>query len=242
MSWHNGPMVAFDTETTGTDPLEARVVSACVAHCRAGATPEVRSWLVDPGVEIPAEATAVHGISTEMARRDGEPPPAVLSALAAALVATWRSGRPTIVMNAAYDLTVLERELERHRLPSLGERLEGDAMLVVDPLVIDRHVDRFRPGKKRLTDLCEAYSVLLDDAHTADGDALATARVAWRMATRFPQQLGDDLTALHEAQLDWHRQWADRFEPWLRENVDPEAVIERDWPVRPSPAGASNRG
>lgn len=31
MSWHNGPMVAFDTETTGTDPLEARIVSVCLA-------------------------------------------------------------------------------------------------------------------------------------------------------------------------------------------------------------------
>lgn len=235
MSWHNGPMVAFDTETTGTDPLEARVVSVCLARCQAGSTPEVRSWLVDPGVEIPAEAAAVHGITTEVARRDGAPPAGVLETVAADLVATWQAGLPTVVMNAPYDLTVLECELERHDLPGLGQRLDGVPMLVVDPLVIDRHIDRFRPGKKRLEDLCRVYSVLLDDAHTADGDALATARVAWRLADRFPRQLGDDLHALQQLQAAWHREWADHFEPWLRENVDADAVIERAWPLRGVP-------
>lgn len=235
MSWHNGPMVAFDTETTGTDPLEARVVSVCLARCQAGATPQVSSWLVDPGVEIPAEAAAVHGITTEIARRDGEPPAGVLETVAEELVATWRAGRPTVVMNAAYDLTVLECELDRHGLASLGERLAGEPMLVVDPLVIDRHVDRFRRGKKRLEDLCRVYGVVLEGAHSADGDALATARVAWRMAERFPEQLGDDLEALQDLQAAWHREWADHFEPWLRENVDADAVIEREWPVRRVP-------
>ena len=232
MSWHNGPMVAFDTETTGTDPLEARIVSVCLARCEAGATPEVASWLVDPGIEIPAEASAVHGISTEVARRDGRPPAEVLEPVAVQLVAAWRSGLPTIAMNACYDLTVIERELDRNGLPSLGERLEGEPMLVVDPLVIDRHLARYRPGKKRLEDLCRVYRVTLDGAHTADGDALAAARVAWRMATRHPDELGGDLPGLQRLQAAWHREWAEQFEAYLRDNGDSEAVIGRDWPVR----------
>lgn len=232
MSWHNGPMVAFDTETTGTDPLDARIVSVCLARCQAGSTPEVTSWLVDPGIEIPAEAAAVHGITSEIARRDGRPPAEVLEPVAMQLVATWRSGLPTIAMNACYDLTVIERELGRHGLPSLGERLDGSPMLVVDPLVIDRHLMRYRPGKKRLEDLCEIYHVVLDGAHTADGDALAAARVAWRMAMRFPDELGGDLPGLHESQVAWHREWAEHFEAYLRDNGDPDVVIERDWPVR----------
>lgn len=232
MSWHNEVMVAFDTETTATDPFEARVVSVCLARCHAGSAPEVRSWLVDPGVEIPAEAAAVHGITTEVARRDGEPPTRVLEVVAEALVSAWRAGSPTVAMNASYDLTVVECELARHGLASLEERLAGEPMLVIDPLVIDRHVDRYRKGKRRLTDLCEVYGVLLKDAHTADGDALATARVAWRMAERYPRQLGGDLCALQGLQAAWHRAWAEDFEPWLRANVDPAAVIERDWPLR----------
>jgi DNA polymerase III subunit epsilon len=237
VSWHDGAMVSFDTETTGTDPLEARIVTVCLARCQAHATPEVRSWLVDPGVEIPAEAAAVHGITTEVARRDGEPPAGVLEAVAEVLVSTWLAGLPTVAMNAAYDLTVIESELDRHGLDSLGERLDGAPMLVVDPLVIDRHVDRYRPGKKRLADLCEVYNVLLQGAHTADGDALAAARVAWRMARRFPDELGGDLRRLQDLQAAWHREWAEHFEPWLRDNVDPQAVIEREWPLRRNPVG-----
>ena len=33
-----------------------------------------KTWLVDPGVEIPDGATAIHRITTERARRDGRPP------------------------------------------------------------------------------------------------------------------------------------------------------------------------
>ena len=230
-SWHNGPMIAFDTETTGTDPLDARVVSVCVAACQAGSTPSVRHWVVDPGVEIPEEAAAVHGITTEMARRDGSPPTEVLPLVADALVDAWRVGSPTIAMNACYDLTVLDAELARHGLADLDERRGDTPMLVVDPLVIDRHLDRYRKGKKRLEDLCRVYRVELDNAHSADADALAAARVAWRMVQKFPDEL-QDLTALQAQQLAWHLEWAEHFEAFLRENGEAEAVIEREWPRR----------
>ena len=231
MSWHNGPMIAFDTETTGTDPLDARVVSVCVAHCQAGSAPEVRHWIVDPGVEIPAEAAAVHGISTEVARRDGSPPTEILPLVADALVEAWRAGSPTIAMNACYDLTVMDAELARHGLAGLDERRGDTPMLIVDPLVIDRHLDRYRKGKKRLEDLCRVYRVELDNAHSADADALAAARVAWRMAQQFPEQL-EDLVALQDHQLAWHLEWAEHFEAFLRDNGEVDAVIERDWPRR----------
>jgi DNA polymerase III subunit epsilon len=231
MSWHNGPMIAFDTETTGTDPLDARIVSVCVAACEAGSIPQVSTWIVDPGVEIPAEAAAVHGITTEMARRDGAQPGEVLPLVADALVEAWRAGSPTIAMNACYDLTVLDAELDRHGLASLDERRGDTPLLVVDPLVIDRHLDRYRKGKKRLEDLCRVYRVALDNAHSADADALAAARVAWRLAQQFPDQLGD-LIALQDSQLAWHLEWAEHFETFLRDNGEADAVIERDWPRR----------
>jgi DNA polymerase III subunit epsilon len=235
MSWHNGPMLAFDTETTGIDPLQARIVSVCLARCEAGSAPHIDTWLIDPGIEIPAEAAAVHGITTLMAQRDGQPPPEVLEEVAEALVAAWCAGLPVVAMNAAYDLSVVEAELARHRLLQLGARLHGRPMLVIDPLVIDRHLDRYRPGKKRLEDLCRFYRVQLENAHTADADALAAARVAWRLAERFPAELAQDLNALQSAQARWHRQWAENFESWMRENVDPATTVEREWPLRTAP-------
>jgi DNA polymerase III subunit epsilon len=203
----------------------------CVAVCQAGSTPDARTWIVDPGVEIPDEAAAVHGITTEMARRDGLAPAEVLPLVADALVDAWRAGSPTIAMNACYDLTVIDAELTRHGLEGLDERRGDTPMLIVDPLVIDRHLDRYRKGKKRLEDLCRVYRVSLEDAHTADADALAAARVTWRLAQQFPDQLGD-LVALQASQLAWHLEWAEHFEAFLRENGEVDAVIERDWPRR----------
>ena len=67
MNWSDGRLLAFDTETTGTDPETARIVSAACLW-RGGASEAAdEEWLVNPGVPIPAEATAIHGITDEMA-------------------------------------------------------------------------------------------------------------------------------------------------------------------------------
>jgi len=232
MSWHQGAMLAFDTETTGTDPTEARIVTACAARLGAGQQTQVRSWLADPGVPIPAEATAVHGITDERARAEGADAAEVVDELADALVDAWREGLPVVAMNFAYDGTVLVHELERHGLVPLADRLGATPMLVIDPLVIDRALDRFRKGKKRLADLCAAYHVELLDAHDACADAIGAARVAWRMAERFPAELQRDLLELQTLQATWHLEWAESFEEWMRANVDVTIEIERHWPVR----------
>src|SRR5262245_5400670 len=71
--WHLGRMVAFDTETTGKDPHTARIVTACVAVVDGTAQEplSVQTWLVDPGIEIPDEAAAIHGVTTSKARAEG---------------------------------------------------------------------------------------------------------------------------------------------------------------------------
>ena len=237
MSWHNGPMAAFDTETTGTDPTTARIVTACVARVAPRRPLETRSWMADPGVPIPPEATEVHGITDAQVRAEGADPAAVADQVADELVSVWAAGRPVVTMNFAYDGTVLEHELHRHGLASLRERLDDTPMLVIDPLVIDRALDRYRRGKKRLVDLCAVYGLELEGAHDACVDAIVTARVAWKMAERFPDELQRDLVELQAQQASWHVQWAEHFEPWMRANVDPDAVIERDWPLRASPPG-----
>src|SRR5882762_6230863 len=79
--WHRGVLAGFDTETTGRDPHDVRIVSAALV------TSEGEKWtfLIDPGVEIPAEATAIHGITTEYAREHGTPPKETLEQIARVL-------------------------------------------------------------------------------------------------------------------------------------------------------------
>ena len=70
MSWHRGPMALFDCESTGVDPHRDRIVTAAIVEVTPGADRPSRSstWLLDPGIDIPAPAAAVHGVTTEHAR------------------------------------------------------------------------------------------------------------------------------------------------------------------------------
>ena len=71
MNWYEGRLAAYDIETTGTDTENDRIVTAAVSVVGGREPTESRTWLVDPGIEIPGEATAVHGITTEKAQSEG---------------------------------------------------------------------------------------------------------------------------------------------------------------------------
>ena len=129
--------VLFDTETTGVDVETDRIVSAAVVvQDAAGTRPRVTRWLVNPGVPVPAGATAVHGLTDEHLQRNGRWPSPVLEEIARELGEQAAAGRPLVVMNAPFDLTLLDRELRRHRASSLDRWF--------DPAVVGVHrVEQF---------------------------------------------------------------------------------------------------
>ncbi|MCX3062737.1 3'-5' exonuclease [Streptomyces beihaiensis] len=248
MGWHRELLVGFDLETTGTDPREARIVTGAAIEVRDGTVLGHRRWLADPGVPIPDDAVAVHGVSSERAAAEGEPADRVADAIAGTLVAYWEAGTPVVAYNAAFDLTLLSAELARHRLPSLRERLGGvEPGPVVDPYTIDRSVDRYRKGKRNLEAVCAEYGVTLEAAHDASADALAAARLARAIGERHPKVAGLGPAELHHRQVEWYARWAADFQSFLRRKGDAEAVVDPLWPVRdlaedvrprPSAAGA----
>jgi DNA polymerase III subunit epsilon len=231
MSWADGPMVAFDLETTGVDPETARIVTATVVLVRPGCKPAVHDWVCAPDVEIPAEATRVHGITTEFARQFGIPTARAVAEIADLIKEAADAGHPLVIYNAPYDLTVLDREVARNHLAAVGPLPH-----VVDPLVIDRALDKYRPGSRKLTDVCRHYGITLkaDEAHTSKGDAIAAARLAWKLAKAYPTHLAD-IAALQETQAVWYRAWAEHFQEYLRGKGSGE-VIDTAWPVRPAAA------
>lgn len=102
MGWHRELLIGFDLETTGTDPREARIVTGAVIEVKDGEPIGRREWLADPGVEIPADAVAVHGISNERAAAEGSPADQVADAIAMSSPGTgraasrsWRTTRPS---------------------------------------------------------------------------------------------------------------------------------------------------
>lgn len=232
--WTDVPWMGFDTETTGINPGSDRIVTAALVLRLGGAAPtgedRTHTWLANPGVPIPEAASAVHGISTEYAREHGRPISDVIDEVAATLVAHWQRGFPVVAFNAPYDITILDAELERHGVATLEERLADSPMLVVDPLVLDRHFDRFRKGKKTLTTMAPAYGVEADeDAHTAEVDVAMTLDVLAAMSRKIDALAGLTPLELHELQVRAHAEWAEDFESYLRRKGR-DAHISRAWP------------
>jgi len=239
MSWGDGPFCAFDLETTSVDPETTRIVTASVVTI-VGATPRVRSWLTDvDGEEIPAEATAVHGITTERARAHGTPAARAVKEIRDALASAMYDGIPLVIFNAPFDLTGLDRECRRHDIEPLGAARVP--LRVIDPLVLDRAVDKYRKGSRKLVDIARHYGITLteDEAHTSDGDCLATARVAWCLAKRTP--VGRmDIDQLQMFQREAHARWADGHRPAA--DVPARSARPLGGWVRGLPAQAESRG
>lgn len=231
--WPQGRMVAFDTETTGTDVESDRIVSAALVAVGDNEPPQSNSWLLDPGIDIPAQATEIHGISTARARTDGASATEAIEAIAAAVAEHLIAGMPLVVFNARYDLTLLDREARRHGLAPLCTRLpDQNVAPVIDPLVIDKKIDRFRRGPRRLAALAAHYRVRHDSAHNAEADALTAARLAWRIGASHDEVGAADLLKLHDAQTDWAARQAADLESYLR-RTDPQASVEPAWPYIP---------
>lgn len=230
-SWHLGRLVGFDLETTSPDPLTARIVTACVVRCGAGQPTEARNWLTDvDGEPIPDGAAAIHGVTTERAHAEGVDLRAAVEEILNTLSDAAMDGLPIVAMNARYDLTLLDREAQRYGMTPLEQR--RGKLRVVDPYVIDKQVDRYRKGKRTLTHLCQHYQVALGDAHSADADAIAACRVAWRQGQRYEQLAGMSLDELHQAQIGWAAEQAASLQAHFRE-TDADAVVEGAWPIIP---------
>lgn len=247
MAWHDGPLVAFDIETTGVDVEEARIVTAAIAVCGASVETQTATFMADPGVEIPEEASSVHGVTTALARAEGLPAADVVCGVLEILRSHTASGAPIVAFNARFDLTILDREARRYGLEPLVCRR------VVDPLVIDKHLHRYRKGSRKLDAQAQHYGAELELAHDAAADAIAAARVAWCVAkkgevvrrvrgkteaiekaalVREWERVRHDIDLLHAAQVRWAAEQAASLEDYFMKQGKSERV-ERAWPVVP---------
>ncbi|WP_229731201.1 exonuclease domain-containing protein [Microbacterium faecale] len=220
----------FDLETTGIDVANDRIVTAFVGVLDAsGEVIESHSWLADPGIEIPAAAAAVHGVSTETARAEGRAAAEVVGEIIGALRTLFDTGIPVVAYNAPFDLSVLRHEAARHGLAPIA-----NPSPVVDPLVVDKQHDRYRRGKRTLDIVAAHYGVTLEDAHDASADAIAAGRVALAQAERFGSDLPTTLAELHAAQVGWAAaQAASLGEYFVRiGRIAPGETIDGSWPIR----------
>lgn len=232
MNWTRSPYLGLDLEATGTDVDTDRIVSAALWRLHPdGRALTGQFWTVDPGIEVPAASTQVHGLTTEYVRKHGTRAARAAPQIAVALTEAAHHGWPLVVFNAPYDLSLLDRELRRHTSTGLWT-----LPAVLDPLILDRAVCD-RPGKRTLAACCEHYGVELapDEAHQAGPDALAAGRLLPHLLGRHPDLADMSLRQLQTAQTRWYRIWATERRASLqaRDRHDEAAQIRTAWPVRP---------
>jgi DNA polymerase-3 subunit epsilon len=139
MTFWTGRLCALDTETTSTDVEEARIVEAYTGLVGGGEpTIDREPLLIDPGVEIPEQASAIHGYTTEHVREHGMPARDGVQRVIAAVVEAWQAGIPIVAHNAVYDLTVIDRESVRHGFGPLIDLAGGSYGPVIDTHVLSK--------------------------------------------------------------------------------------------------------
>ena len=228
MTHWSDTLAVFDTETTGLDTRHARIVTCFLGVIGSdGEVQESHNWLANPGIEIPEQASAVHGVTTEMAREQGRDAAEVISEIAERVAGYFAHNIPVVAYNAAYDFSILHHEMMRYGMTPLA-----DPRPIIDPLVIDRAVDTYRKGKRTLGMAAAHYLVALDDSHRADADAIAAGRVAQAILRAHAETLTGDAQWLHDQQVEWAQAWAENYQKFRRGTGDPGFVVSGAWPVR----------
>ena len=184
LPWHEVPIAVIDFETTGLDPKEHEVVQLAVVLFRDGEPTDRYCTLVNPGIPIPEEATAIHGIGDG----DVKDKPNIQAAIEAAGHLLVQAA--PAAYNAPFDKGFMRVAL-RQMCPYnwLSAQPEWPWL---DPLVMVRVVDRFVKGKGRhkLPAVCKRHDIELDKAHDAASDAEATGRLLFKIG----RELCGDLT------------------------------------------------
>jgi DNA polymerase-3 subunit epsilon len=236
-AWFEGPQAVFDSETTGVSTAHDRIVTACIIKGGKGVQSVVTNLLLDPGIEIPAGASRIHGITTAKARADGVPTADGIEAIASTLAGYMAQGIPVVGFNVVYDLSILHAECVRHNLRTLEERLGGQVAPVICARVLDKHVS-YRKGSRKLVDCAAHYGIALtaEDAHGAEADARAAGSIVWAIAHQYPTIAGLSLEELHRNQVAWCAEQSASLEAYFRRK-DPRATVCGEWPVQSLPAG-----
>lgn len=186
------PLCIFDLETTGTNISKDRIVEICILKVNPDASRESKTWLINPEMPIPVEASAVHGIydkDVENAPTFKEAAPKIMEMLSGADLGGFNSNR--------FDVPLLAEELLR-----AGIDFDLSKFKLIDAQVIFHKME-----PRNLTAAYKFYCGKdLEDAHSAEADTLATFEVIDAQVGKY-EDLPKDINGLSEFSL--HNKFAD---------------------------------
>jgi DNA polymerase-3 subunit epsilon len=172
--WWEHDVALFDTETTGFPENDARIVEVGVARFHKREC--VAKWgsLINPGVPIPEEASAIHGITDADVRYA----PTFLQALPRIL--NLMHGAWPAAYNAVFDQSMFNIEVNHAGIELPPHPMTDPTKIWLDPLTWVRKIDGIWAGNK-LTEAATRWNVSLNNAHRAEFDACASGELLYRI-------------------------------------------------------------
>lgn len=225
---HLQNMLSLDTETTGVNRREDRIVSFAGVFDGPSEYSEIAA-LIDPGVPIPEGATKVHGITDDKVKNEGLAPAVGLQAIVTMISTAMKTRMPIVIFNAPFDLTLIREEAYRH-LGMPRESWDG-VWPVFDPMVVDKQLEPYRKGRRTLEATAEAYGIPFPEElkHSALGDAKVSLAIARKQLEKAPA--GTTFEQLHHDQEVWKASQAANFRQYLAKNGKPTDDVLGDWPI-----------
>ncbi|MDX5324685.1 MAG: 3'-5' exonuclease [Bacteroidota bacterium] len=177
----NRPICFFDLESTGTNVTKDRIVEISILKIYPDGEKESRTWLVNPEMPIPAETTAIHGISDEMVAEKPtfkELSPKIQEMMKDSDLAGYNSNK--------FDIPMLAEEFLR-----AGIDWDMSKKYAVDVQNIFHRMEQ--------RTLSAAYKFYcqrdLENAHSAEADVLATYEILEAQIDRY-EELQNDISFL----------------------------------------------
>ncbi|MDO7171189.1 3'-5' exonuclease [Mariniflexile sp. AS56] len=176
----NTRFIAFDTETTGFDKKEDRVLSIGAVSF-VGKTIQVNNSLelyLEQDVFKP-ETVKIHGLMKTGSREKVSELEAIKTFLA------YIKNDVLIAHHANFDRNMMNEMLSRHGLGKLKNKFIDTGVLYKKSIHI---IYREKEKMYSLDDLCKELNVPMVDRHTATGDALITALVFLKIVSRLDKR------------------------------------------------------
>ena len=171
------PLVFFDLETTGIDIAKDRIVEISMVKVMPNGQEIVKTRRINPGMPIPPEATAIHGITDEDVK-DCPKFKEIAKSLAAQIegcdLAGFNSNR--------FDIPMLAEEFLR-----AGVDVDLNRRKFIDVQTIFHKMEQ-----RNLTAAYKFYcNKDLANAHSAEADTMATYEVLKAQLDRYPELEND---------------------------------------------------
>ena len=171
------PLVFFDLETTGIDIAKDRIVEISMVKVMPNGEEIVKTRRINPGMPIPPESTAIHGITDEDVK-DCPKFKEIAKSLAAQIegcdLAGFNSNR--------FDIPMLAEEFLR-----AGVDVDLNRRKFIDVQTIFHKMEQ-----RNLTAAYKFYcNKDLSNAHSAEADTMATYEVLKAQLDRYPELEND---------------------------------------------------